>query len=215
MPPTPELISLARAAAARHALDPALVCAVVEQESSWDAHAIRYESAFRSRYVAPLGLPPTEEVARSISWGLMQVMGQVAREHGFHEPFLSALCEPATGLDVGCAVLAAKLAAARSRPPVVIPNPAAACADGGEGSAPDFGSENQQRIPQTSSCAPTAVGENQTTRDSAPDDSVQAATRMERQGSVATEIAHALELWNGGANPDYAALVLARLAHYR
>ena len=78
-----EFIALARDAAARYGLDPALVCALIEQESAWDAHAIRYEPGFRSRYVAPLALPATEEVARSISWGLMQVMGQVAREHGF------------------------------------------------------------------------------------------------------------------------------------
>jgi soluble lytic murein transglycosylase-like protein len=108
MPPTPELIALARAAASKHAL----VCAVVEQESNWDAHAIRYEPAFRTRYVAPLGLPRTEEIARSISWGLMQVMGQVAREHGFTGKFLSALCDPVAGLDIGCAVLAAKISAA-------------------------------------------------------------------------------------------------------
>src|SRR5580704_17248584 len=109
--PPPEFLSLARDAAAKHSLDPALVCAVVEQESAWDAHAIRYEPAFRTRYVAPLGLPPTEEIARSISWGLMQVMGQVAREHGFAGKFLSALCDPATGLAIGCTVFAAKLRA--------------------------------------------------------------------------------------------------------
>ncbi|HXX20805.1 MAG TPA: transglycosylase SLT domain-containing protein [Candidatus Acidoferrum sp.] len=124
MPPSEELLALARAAAEKHALDftfsvssvpctgTALVCAIVEQESAWDAHAIRYEPAFRTRYVAPLGLPPTEEIARSISWGLMQVMGQVAREHGFQGKFLSALCEPAAGLDIGCAVLASKLTSA-------------------------------------------------------------------------------------------------------
>src|SRR5271169_1911613 len=112
MAPTTEIVTLARTIAYEHGLDPALVCAVVEQESAWDAYAIRYEPGFRSRYVAPLGLPPTEEVARSISWGLMQVMGQVAREHGFAGKFLSALCDPATGLDIGCAVLAAKLSAA-------------------------------------------------------------------------------------------------------
>src|SRR5271155_1517669 len=104
MVPTAELVNLARTIASAHGLDPALVCAVVEQESAWDAHAIRYEPAFRTRYVAPLGLPPTEEIARSISWGLMQVMGQVAREHGFESKFLSALCEPEFGLDTGCAV---------------------------------------------------------------------------------------------------------------
>src|SRR5271156_6157981 len=108
----PDLIALVRAVAANHKLDPAVVCAVADQESSWNPYAIRYEPAFRSRYVAPLGLPPTEEVARSISWGLMQVMGQVAREHGFTGKFPSALCDPAIGLDIGCAVLAAKLSAA-------------------------------------------------------------------------------------------------------
>jgi soluble lytic murein transglycosylase-like protein len=111
MPPT-ELIEFARASAKNHALDSALVCAVIEQESAWDPHAIRYEPAFRMRYVAPLGLSQTEEVARSISWGLMQLMGQVARERGFTGNFLSALCDPATGLDIGCAVLASKLSAA-------------------------------------------------------------------------------------------------------
>ena len=108
------LIALARTAAAQHSLDPALICAIVEQESAWDPHAIRYEPAFRTRYVAPLGLPPTEEVARSISWGLMQVMGQVAREHGFTAKSLAALCDPATGLAIGCAVFAAKLHAANN-----------------------------------------------------------------------------------------------------
>jgi len=105
------LIALARTAAAQHSLDPALICAIVEQESAWDPHAIRYEPAFRTRYVAPLGLAPTEEVARSMSWGLMQVMGQVAREHGFTAKSLAALCDPATGLAIGCAVFAAKLRA--------------------------------------------------------------------------------------------------------
>ena len=139
----PELLSLARAIAARHALPPALVCAIVEQESAWDPYAIRYEPAFRTRYVAPLGLPSTEEIARSISWGLMQVMGQVAREHGFDGRFLTALCDPETGLDIGCTVLAAKLAAANG------------------------------------------------------------------------DTARALQLWNGGANPDYPAQVLDRVAKYR
>jgi soluble lytic murein transglycosylase-like protein len=143
MVPTTEIVALARTIASQHGFDPALVCAVIEQESAWDAHAIRYEPAFRARYVAPLELPPTEEIARSISWGLLQVMGQVAREHGFQRPFLSALCDPSPGLTIGCIVLAAKLAAAGGNVP------------------------------------------------------------------------RALALWNGGANPDYAAQVLARVPRYR
>jgi soluble lytic murein transglycosylase-like protein len=136
-------IAIARDCAARHALDPALVCALIEQESAWDAHAIRYEPGFRLRYVAPLHLPPTEEIARSISWGLMQVMGQVAREHEFSGKFLSALCDAPTGVEIGCRVLAAKLA------------------------------------------------------------------------DAAGDTARGLQLWNGGANPDYAAQVLARMSAYK
>jgi len=114
---TTEIVALARTTASAHGLDPALVCEVVEQESAWDADAIRYEPAFRTRYVAPLELPPTEEIARSISWGLMQVMGQVAREHGFQRPFLSARGDSSAGLAFGRIVLAAKLAAAGGNVP--------------------------------------------------------------------------------------------------
>lgn len=118
--PQHDLIQLAAVTAAQHSLDPALVCAVVEQESSWDTYALRYEPAFRSRYVAPLGLPPSEEIARSISWGLMQVMGQVAREHGFTGTFLSALCDPAIGIAIGCSVLASKISQASGDPSLAL-----------------------------------------------------------------------------------------------
>ena len=50
----PEIIELARSIAAAHALDPALVCAVIEQESAWHQWAVRYEPSFLSRYIAPL-----------------------------------------------------------------------------------------------------------------------------------------------------------------
>ncbi len=110
------LIALARAAASAHALDPALVCAVVEQESAWTPWAIRYEPGFLARYVAPLftagKISATETYARAFSWGLLQVMGQVAREHGFAGASLAELCDPVVGLEYGCRVLAAKLAQA-------------------------------------------------------------------------------------------------------
>ncbi len=118
MPPT-TLIALARRIAGAHALDPVLVCAVIEQESSWNPYAIRYEAAFFGRYVAPLytnnKITASEAWARGFSWGLMQVMGQVAREHGFapaEHPFLSELCDPEQGINVGCRVLSAKFALA-------------------------------------------------------------------------------------------------------
>src|SRR5262252_6444936 len=112
-----QLLVLARKAAASQSLDPALVCAVVEQESGWNPWAMRYEPAFFSKYVAPLytnnKISATEAHARGFSWGLMQVMGQVAREAGFDALFLSALCDPEQGLAVGCKVLRKKLGAAR------------------------------------------------------------------------------------------------------
>ena len=181
MPPPPsDLISLARTIATNHSLDPALVCAVIEQESAWDAHAIRYEPAFRTRYVAPLGLPPTEEVARSISWGLMQVMGQVAREHSFAGKSLAALCDPATGIDIGCAVLVSKFAASRTAgvPPANLNLPL--------------------QLPQP-----------------LPSANVAAAFRPADFLSDPNLTSRALQLWNGGGNPNYAAEVLARLSNYK
>jgi len=51
-------------------------------------------------------LTATEAYARSFSWGLMQVMGAVAREEGFTGTSLAELCDPATGIDAGCKHLA-------------------------------------------------------------------------------------------------------------
>jgi soluble lytic murein transglycosylase-like protein len=108
----PELVMLARRTAAAHGLDPAIVCAVVEQESAWNTWAMRYEPAFFAKYVASLytnnKVTASEAYARGFSWGLMQVMGQVARETGFDAPFLSAMCDPAQGLAIGCQVLRKK-----------------------------------------------------------------------------------------------------------
>lgn len=152
MNPPAELITLAREAAAAQKLDPSLVCAVVEQESAWNPWAMRYEPAFFAKYVAPLytnnKVSASEAYARGFSWGLMQVMGQVAREFAFDAPFLSALCDPRQGLAIGCKILRKKFDAV----------------------AP----------------APGQAGD---------------ATR-------------ALLSWNGGANPTYAAQVLARRPHY-
>src|SRR5437016_1759983 len=94
--PSVELVALAHEAARAHSLWPELVCAVIEQESSWDPWALRYEPAFYARYVEPqlyrgMIRQETEARARAFSWGLMQVMGQVAREHGFARSAMAAL----------------------------------------------------------------------------------------------------------------------------
>jgi soluble lytic murein transglycosylase-like protein len=104
-----ELEALARQTANAHQLDPVLVCAVVEQETGWNTYAIRFEDGFYMRYVKPLALPSlTEAMARSFSWGLMQVMGQLAREFDWKGE-LTKLTDPYVGLDVGCRVLKMKL----------------------------------------------------------------------------------------------------------
>ncbi|MDE3138024.1 MAG: lytic transglycosylase domain-containing protein [Acidobacteriota bacterium] len=111
------MIQLALGVAARHGLDGALVCAVCEQESGWDPWAIRYEPGFYERYVLPMVdgeklSDETEARARAFSWGLMQVMGQTARETGY-SGHLAGICDPETGIEVGCRVLAGKLTKAR------------------------------------------------------------------------------------------------------
>lgn len=81
-------------------LDPALVCAVCEKESSWRPSATRFEPAFLENYVEKLKLDPTESHGRATSWGLMQIMGEVAREEGYTGAFLNLL-QPTIGLQAG------------------------------------------------------------------------------------------------------------------
>src|SRR5260370_27877480 len=108
-----QLVALARRAAAAQSLDPALVCAIVEQESAWNPWAIRYAPLFFAKYVASLytnnKVSASEAYARGFSWGLMQVMGQVARETGFDALFLSTLCDPEHGFAIDCKVLRQQL----------------------------------------------------------------------------------------------------------
>lgn len=108
----PELVALAKQTAIAHGIDPVLACAVVEQESGWTPQALRFEPAFFSKYVMPMyasgHIPATEAYARAFSWGLMQVMGEVAREEGYTGHMVD-LCVPAIGLDRGCVHLSKKL----------------------------------------------------------------------------------------------------------
>lgn len=96
-------MQLAAKWAAKYALDPCIVAAVCEQESGWNPFAVRWEPAFFQKYIVPQGLPnATEAHTRAMSFGLMQVMGEVARELGFEGKFLTQLCDPDTALDLGC-----------------------------------------------------------------------------------------------------------------
>lgn len=94
-------------------IDADLILAVIYTESGGDPWAMRYEPGFYERYVLELsakeGLTQTEARARATSWGLMQVMGQVARELGYKKPYLAALCDPWDGIWFGSKHLARKI----------------------------------------------------------------------------------------------------------
>jgi soluble lytic murein transglycosylase-like protein len=97
-----QLYAVARSGALNAGLDPALVMAVCQHESSWNPWAVRFEPGFYRTYTSAMKLPETEKTMRATSFGLMQIMGQVAREKGFDEPFLTALCDPLNGVMYGC-----------------------------------------------------------------------------------------------------------------
>lgn len=90
--------------AAKYGLNVALVCALIEHESSWNTYAVRFEPAFEERYIKPAlpGAPTTRELTLAMSFGLMQIMGETAVEFGFVGRFLTELCDPDVGLNYGC-----------------------------------------------------------------------------------------------------------------
>lgn len=101
------------AAATAHRLDPALVKAVVMQESGGKFYAYRYEPDFWTRYLqhnaAWMARSPMEV---SASYGLMQILYVTAVEEGFRgQPW--ELFAPSVALDCGCRHLAGLLAWAR------------------------------------------------------------------------------------------------------
>ena len=95
-----------------------VIAAIIYQESKVNPWAIRYEPAFFKHYIEPLtrktlpGFVPypiptlsTEKRSRAISWGLMQVMGETARETGYKDKYLSKLTEIPDNLEIGCKYL--------------------------------------------------------------------------------------------------------------
>jgi hypothetical protein len=114
-----------------HDLNPQLVAAMVMVESSGDHTAWNPEQKYRYFWDVKLWKPfrkvtdeentsefppkdfhslagdaDNEWWAQQASWGVMQVMGAVAREHGYRESYLTGLCRDVpTGLLFGCRVL--------------------------------------------------------------------------------------------------------------
>ena len=94
-----------------------LLAAIVQVESGGNPWAMRYESGYRwlwdvlrkapyqpgDDFPSPRGVSSdSERIGQKTSWGLMQIMGAVARERGFDGPFLSKLCDPAINMKFGC-----------------------------------------------------------------------------------------------------------------
>lgn len=103
-----------------HDLRPDIVMALITKESHANPFANRLEPHYVERlakkerhelsgWVPQSSQVPnldTEKNNRSMSWGLMQIMGDTARWIGrVEDPFLTILIDPERNIDVGCRVL--------------------------------------------------------------------------------------------------------------
>lgn len=101
------VVDTAREAAIRHQIDPNWVYAIIQTESAGLQSAMRYEPgwAYFCRpefYADRLKITTdTEKQLQKFSYGLMQIMGSVAREYGFGES-LATLIDPFRSLEYGC-----------------------------------------------------------------------------------------------------------------
>jgi soluble lytic murein transglycosylase-like protein len=128
---TDSIVDMARKESTTQGVSLALILGVIETESSGDTWAYNPEPKYHwlwdfknqrpfraitkaedcsefppDDFSAPAGADTDAEWwGQQASWGLMQVMGAVAREHGYGGRFLTSLCDPATGVWVGTVVL--------------------------------------------------------------------------------------------------------------
>lgn len=104
-----DITALIHTVAKSYALDPLLVEAICITESSKNPYATRYEPGWSyftkidhyAKRCVPAITSETERVQQAMSWGLMQIMGSVARELGFIDN-LSMLVVPEVNLKLGC-----------------------------------------------------------------------------------------------------------------
>lgn len=97
-----QIEKIARSVAESFNIRPELVCGLIERESSWIDVPPRYEPKFYIDYVMHrTDLDDSEKSKRSSSWGLMQVMGETAREYGLHGD-IEQLRDAEIGITYGC-----------------------------------------------------------------------------------------------------------------
>jgi hypothetical protein len=95
----------------KNSVDPRLVAAIIETESSWVPWVVRYEPQFLytvevDRWAkAHRQSKATEQMLQRTSFGLMQLMGGTARGLGF-EGNLTTLLVPELNVEWGCKLMA-------------------------------------------------------------------------------------------------------------
>ena len=94
----PDITAAIQEAALAAGLPISIVRGVVCTESSGNTGATRREPEFYERYIKDTW---PGDWGRATSWGLMQIMGQTARERGFRGEF-GELLTPEIGLYWGC-----------------------------------------------------------------------------------------------------------------
>jgi len=94
-------------AATLRSINPIIIKAMCIKESSLEPWATRYEGHWQW-FFHPIkfarllrATEKTERIHQMTSWGLLQVMGGVARELGYKK-HLATLCIPSNGLSMGC-----------------------------------------------------------------------------------------------------------------
>lgn len=100
-------------------LHPTLVLSIIYCESAGNPYASRYEPKFFSWLMSRIKgtkIRPssgvsvaTEEVMRATSFGLMQILGQTARELGYSKLFLTQLVEPDINIFYGIKYLVSRM----------------------------------------------------------------------------------------------------------
>lgn len=99
---------LIRAASKSHNLDSRLIAAIIQKESAGNTWAVRYEPGWRYDKDSAMqaAIQKTTQITQiqlqKFSYGLMQVMGTVAYEHGLRENPMKLCAYPQLGILFGC-----------------------------------------------------------------------------------------------------------------
>ena len=112
------------AGSTRFGVDASFLAAIIQQESSGNTWAMRYEPLYSYLWdieqnapfrgaLNPASFPApdfvsgqTEWMAQKTSWGVAQVIGAVARQFGFAGKYLNELGDPSVGAEYGARLIA-------------------------------------------------------------------------------------------------------------